>query len=273
VNPRAVEVCDGKDNNCNGFTDEGFTDNDQDGYAECNDCDDANAEINPGVTEVQDGIDNDCDGEIDEVASIDQVDEDQDGFPLSVDCNDRNRSIHPVATELCNDGIDNDCDRRIDCDDTDCEGNTACEKGLQLPFDLPFEIPDLDGIVSLIRENILYVAAGAAGLVAVIMMVLLLKLTRRKRGPPVTELPSVTGIPSRESSPAREKESVEPPVFATEPTREPVEPPKKPLSEVFGKEEIPEPDIGELDIFEGIEESEVITDHSDEPLDIEKDLF
>lgn len=255
VYPGAQEICDGKDNNCNGQKDEGFTDNDQDGYAECGgDCDDANPEIHPEATEVQDSIDNDCDGEIDEKASIDQIDEDQDGYPLSVDCNDRNRSIHPVATELCNDGIDNDCDGKTDCNDTDCEGDSACEKGVTLPFDISF---DLSGILSLISENKLYVAAGAAGLVAVIMIVLSIRLMRKgkRRVPPVTEIPSVTGIPSGEPLETSVRE----------PRREPVAEPR----------EVPPVETGaeEIDIFEEIEESEITEEESEESLDIEEDLF
>lgn len=66
INPGVAEICDGKDNNCNGQTDEGF-DQDGDGYRTCDgDCADNNASINPGATEVCDGVDNDCDGQVDE---------------------------------------------------------------------------------------------------------------------------------------------------------------------------------------------------------------
>ena len=60
------EICDGKDNDCNGETDELF-DTDGDGYTTCNnDCDDRRVGVNPVAEEVCDGIDNDCNGQIDE---------------------------------------------------------------------------------------------------------------------------------------------------------------------------------------------------------------
>jgi hypothetical protein len=89
INPGKTEICDGKDNNCNGQTDEGlllvfYKDFDEDGYTDgttkvsCSkpagyvlsatpgDCKDNDPNINPGKTEICDGKDNNCNGQIDE---------------------------------------------------------------------------------------------------------------------------------------------------------------------------------------------------------------
>jgi hypothetical protein len=89
INPGKTEICDGKDNNCNGQTDEGlllvfYKDFDEDGYTDgttkvsCSkpagyvlsatpgDCNDNDPNINPGKTEICDNKDNNCNGQIDE---------------------------------------------------------------------------------------------------------------------------------------------------------------------------------------------------------------
>ncbi len=165
-----VEICDGKDNDCDGEVDEEaqdrqefFEDSDGDGYGNpdsselaCEqpdgyvdndeDCDDSDPDINPDGTEVCDGKDNDCDGEVDESDAEDATtwyeDGDGDGYgnPDSsreacdqpdgfvednTDCDDTNSNVHPMAEEKCN-GIDNNCDETTDNPtDSTCE----CEDG------------------------------------------------------------------------------------------------------------------------------------------------
>lgn len=95
INPDAVEVCDGIDNDCDDLIDDTdnswdpssgttwYADMDSDGYgndkktavacealvgtsAKGGDCDDANSMVSPGETEICDGLDNDCDDLIDD---------------------------------------------------------------------------------------------------------------------------------------------------------------------------------------------------------------
>ncbi|TNF32387.1 MAG: hypothetical protein EP329_10385 [Deltaproteobacteria bacterium] len=152
-----AEVCDGRDQNCNGEADEGFPDLDDDGIADCVDPDDdgdgtpddqdcapKDAAISKTAVErCGNGVDEDCDGLTDEEGATDcqpfYRDVDQDGrgdedtaprclcgpdpitsFTVgnSEDCDDLDEDVHPGGTERCNEKDD-------DCDDNTDEGVQA----------------------------------------------------------------------------------------------------------------------------------------------------
>ncbi len=104
IHPGAAELCDGKDNNCNGQIDEG--------------CPTPTPTPTPTPPpEICDGMDNDGDGLIDEGFDLDG-----DGWTTcGGDCDDENPNRYPgnCSPMSCD---DNDCNGIPDCQDFNCHG-------------------------------------------------------------------------------------------------------------------------------------------------------
>jgi hypothetical protein len=151
--PEAEEedCTDPNDYNCDGSV--GYADEDEDGYAACEDCNDDEPTTYPGADEYCDGVNNDCDTETDEDDAVDvstwYADTDSDGYgdPAvtdidcdqpsnyvadNTDCDDSDITVNPGATESCN-GVDDDCDGTADNDadvlgdDTACSGSSCLD--------------------------------------------------------------------------------------------------------------------------------------------------
>ncbi|MSP92899.1 MAG: hypothetical protein EXR79_14035 [Myxococcales bacterium] len=164
IHPKAAEVCDGDDNDCDGLSDnpgaEGclpwFVDADQDGYgtffaapkclcgpkapytaAAGGDCNDNNNKAYPKAPEVCDGVDTDCDGINDPKGAsgckLWYADGDNDGWGATNlaqctcqaeapfvaskggDCNDGDGGVNPGAAEVNCNGKDDNCDGASPC--------------------------------------------------------------------------------------------------------------------------------------------------------------
>ncbi len=151
VYPQAQELCNGRDDNCNGEVDEGaipitlWPDQDGDGYykersgqsimgcvptpgyaAEWGDCDETNASVHRDAEEVCNLLDDDCDGRADEGVRP-QCGE---GWCRreSPTCSMQDCVEGLPAAELCN-GVDDDCNAEID-EGVDCGAGALCIEGV-----------------------------------------------------------------------------------------------------------------------------------------------
>ena len=142
VNPAAIEICNGDDDDCDGLIDDDddslesssaptwYDDSDGDGYGDATttteactqpsgtvsddtDCDDGDGDVNPAASEVCNGIDDDCDGDTDEDSAVDAdtwyEDADGDGYG--------DATSTTSACDQPSDYVDDDSD----CDDSDAD--------------------------------------------------------------------------------------------------------------------------------------------------------
>ena len=139
VNPSALEVCDGLDNDCNGTIPTDEIDDDGDGYVECSidgstgwqgapitdgdDCDDTNSDYFNIQTWY---LDFDGDGFGNASFPINSCAQPASYIIDSSDCLDSDDTVYPSATELC-DGQMNSCAGSLPLDETDTDGDGYVE--------------------------------------------------------------------------------------------------------------------------------------------------
>ena len=168
INPAAMEICDGVDNNCNMMIDDGltfvtyYTDADNDGYGtgagqslcanpgagfatQAGDCNDADDQINPGASEVCDGVDNNCNMMIDDglIFVTYYTDADNDGYGTGAG---QSLCANPGAGFATQAGDCNDNNHLINpgaqeiCDGIDNNCNMMTDEGVQTTY-----YRDMDG--------------------------------------------------------------------------------------------------------------------------------
>ena len=103
--PGAEEVCDWKDNDCNGQIDE-------------------------GMERIFLGVDADGDGFGSPIGPTEEACSELESLTLktATDCDDWDALSHPNGTEDCTAPGDEDCDGLVSCEDADCAGSDACEE-------------------------------------------------------------------------------------------------------------------------------------------------
>ena len=140
IHPKAEELCDGVDNDCDLTKDEGFPDYDADGLKNCvdpdddddldpdeTDCQSLNAAVNHAALEICDGIDNDCDSQPDDGLGVLACGKGLCSHTVESCVNGKPQICDPfagIAEEIC-DGEDNDCNGLVD----ESLGTASCGLG------------------------------------------------------------------------------------------------------------------------------------------------
>ncbi len=145
-NPGVTEsdCTDPNDYNCDGSV--VYANVDGDGFAECEDCDDADGDVNADGIESCNEKDDNCDGDVDEgVQTTYYLDGDEDGYGVATttvaacaaplgyaafagDCDDGDSDYNPGVSENdCADANDYNCDGSTLYEDVDADGFAACE--------------------------------------------------------------------------------------------------------------------------------------------------
>ena len=125
INPSAIEVCDGADNDCNTSVPSDELDDDGDGYVECDfssttwigstsvvggeDCDDTDAFTYVGVASLDSTSQCMTDGDGDGYGDEQPVS----GVVSGTDCDDGDSGVNTGATEVYGDLVDQDCDGKF----------------------------------------------------------------------------------------------------------------------------------------------------------------
>ena len=105
ISPSAAEVCNERDDNCDGLAD------------------DEDPHLDPS-TATPFYTDADADGYGDPATQVDACVQPPDTITEGADCDDGDADIHTAALEVCN-GVDDDCDEAVDDDDPDVDLSTG----------------------------------------------------------------------------------------------------------------------------------------------------
>jgi Putative metal-binding motif/Secretion system C-terminal sorting domain len=193
IKPGASEICDGVDNNCNGFVNEGlpqftfYQDADGDGYgnaampttscatsvagyvSNAADCNDQNGAINPAAPEICDGVNNNCNGAVDEGLPQFTFYQDADGDSYGNAAVSTTSCATSVAGYVSNDTDCNDQNENIKpgaseiCDGVDNNCNGSLDEGL--PQFTYYQDADGDGYGNIVVSTI-SCATSVAGYVS-----------------------------------------------------------------------------------------------------------